>query len=178
MCIRDSYLVAAVATLEFPNAVAKFHERAPISTNLRGPSGDILDIVAYPEVSPSGSYLQSSFIDLTHSATRLRANNTSRGILGGYLDCFIFVAKEGKTQLKVSHLFDRTDMMSERLAKIMFSKQVETRMLVIGNATNNSKFLDSAKSVQFVRRYIMAMSSPGIRYHELLENCQNRIPHL
>ena len=169
-------LCTCASILLFRSAYEKFAEEAPISKNLLLPGLETpLDIIAVPEVSPHGGHLRASFIDTIHSATRLRANCSSRNILGGKLHCYKFVAKEGMTQLKISHVIDRVDMMNEDMARIMFSIQVEARLRNLSlqfqaedDKSNEEDFLATANSCRLVRLYIEANMAPGIPSFERL----------
>ena len=91
----------------------------PISDHLKLPgSTEPIDLIASPEVSRTKGHLRGSFIDLTHSGTRLRANATSRDVLMGRSDAFYYIAQEGSTALKVTHVMNRCDMMSEDICRV------------------------------------------------------------
>jgi hypothetical protein len=131
--------------------------------------GHTVDIVAYPELSESGEYYCSSFYDVTHSITKCRSNVTSPnkpGILGGYLECWKFVAGEGKTPLTLSTLEDSPDMMSMSIAKTLFCRQVENRMRVLARTHPDPelrlKFHATADACEWVRIYAMTFLEPGI----------------
>ena len=173
---RKDILADCAAFLLFQTEYKNFAAQAPISEDLVLPGlEDAIEILAIPEISPNGGHLRAAFTDVVHSATRIRANCSSRDILGGKLACYKFVAKEGHTQLKISHIEDRTDMMSEDIARIMFSVQVEARMRNLSHqfgAENDrltaNNFLNTANSCRLVRLYIEAMMGPGISSFERL----------
>ena len=116
---NKNFLVIVAAQLQFPSKYEEYKSRVPISDQLILPGlSDRLDLISSPEVSKIKGHLRGSFIDLTHSGTRLRANATSRDVLMGSSSAFHYIAKEGSTALKLTHVEDRCDMMSEDICRV------------------------------------------------------------
>ena len=127
-------LQEVAATLKMVVEKKKFEKRSKIPP-LENPfrTGHFLDVVAYPEISESGNFFESSFYDITHAVTKFRGHASGQekpGIMGGFRECWEYVASEGKTPLTLSILKDRPDMMSYNLAKLLFCREVERRMRI------------------------------------------------
>ncbi len=165
-------IVAATVLMQEKRKEFEKRSQVPIIENPFCP-GHIVDIVAYPEPSESGDYFCSSFYDVTHSVTKFRSNatkgNNRPGILGGFLECWEFVAAEGKTPLTMSILKDSPDMMSFSLAKRLFCQEVEARMRCQAREHTDvqmrRKFLATANACEWVRVYTMTFMEPGISAH-------------
>ena len=66
-------LVIVAAQLQFPQKYEEFKSKSPVSEEMILPGlKQPLDLIAIPEVSKLKGHLRGSFIDLTHSGTRLR----------------------------------------------------------------------------------------------------------
>jgi hypothetical protein len=191
------------AQLLFSVKYEEYKLRVPISDQLVLPGLEKpLDLIASPEISAAKGHLRSSFIDLTHSGTRLRANATSRDILMARSSVFFYIAKEGSTALKVTHVSDRCDMMSEDICRvnilvkmnmkfkiqslqIFFSVQVEARMRVISNLLEDDQkyalaedFSDTADSCRLIRLYLESFLTPGVSAKERLTCMSYVLGHL
>jgi hypothetical protein len=123
-----------VATIVMPSRRKEFCAKSKISP-LPHPlkPGCTIDIISNLELSASGEYLHCHFYDIIHSLTKLRSNlckDGKPGILGGFIECWEFVAAEGKTPLTMSLLKDKPDMMSFAYARTFFCRDVEFRMKV------------------------------------------------
>ena len=106
-------------------------------------------------------------VDLTHSATRNRAAQLSGDILGGYKECFVFVAYSGLTQLTVTDCKDRVDMQDDSKARILFSRDVEAALRLFSKLYEDDvevsyKFKKSADVCRFFRLYITSLSNTSI----------------
>ena len=158
------------ATLKMVVEKKKFEKRSKIPP-LENPfrTGHFLDVVAYPEISESGNFFESSFYDITHAVTKFRGHASGQekpGIMGGFRECWEYVASEGKTPLTLSILKDRPDMMSYNLAKLLFCREVERRMRSLvfehHDMEMRTKFLSTAEACEWVGTYTMAFMEPGI----------------
>ena len=118
---NKNVLVIIAAELLFPLKYEEYKTMVPISDQLILPgSSEPIDLIASPEISKVKGHLRGYFIDLIHSGTRLRANATSRDVLMGRASAFHYIAEEGSTALKLTHIVDRCDMMSEDISRVRF----------------------------------------------------------
>ena len=117
---NKNILLNVAAQLLFTQKYEEYKTSVPISDQLTLPGfSDPIDLIAIPEVSKIKGHLRGHFIDLTHSGTRLRANATSRDVLMGRASAFRYIAEEGSTALKLTHILDRCDMMSEHICRVI-----------------------------------------------------------
>ena len=118
---NTNLLVNVAAQIMFSKNYEEYKTRVPISEQLILPgNSEPLDIISAPEVSKIKGHLRGSFIDVTHNGTRLRSNATSRDVIMGSSSAYHYVAVEGMTSLKVTHVEDRCDMMSEDICRVRY----------------------------------------------------------
>ena len=112
-------LVIAPAELIIRLNYAEYASSASVAESLILPGcEEPIEIISSPELSPDGSHLIGHFIDITHSGTRLRANCTSRDAIVWSRDIYLFIAREGFTPLKETHMEYRVDMMSDEICRV------------------------------------------------------------